>query len=197
MSKKSEVTKDRILTTTLALLESGRVTDVRMADIARAAGITRQALYLYFPTRADLLVATTLYVDEINNIESRLLASRTANSGIERLELFIEAWGNYIPMIHGISRALIAVYDSDQGAAEAWDGRMAAVKDGCAAAVKMLKADGMLTTEFTRIEAAEILLGLLSVENWERWTVTCGWSQSRYLKLTTRVARKVLVEEPD
>ncbi len=195
MSKKSEQTRRRILDSALSLLEGGRLADVRMSDIAKDAGITRQALYLYFPTRAELLIATTLYVDELNDIDSRLLPSRTATTGVERLSRYIEAWGNYIPLIYGISRALMAVYDSDEGASKAWDGRMAAVKDGCQAAVKALKADGTLSADFTQKEAVDILMGLLSVENWARLTIQSAMSQKHYIKLMTRIALKLLVEK--
>ena len=79
-----------------------------MADIAKRAGISRQALYLHFRTRADLLIATTLHLDEVNRTEERLVASRTAATGLQRLEAFIEAWGSYLPEIHGVARALLA-----------------------------------------------------------------------------------------
>jgi len=44
---------------------------VTMADIAKAAGISRQALYLHFPTRVDLLVAMTRHLDAQNDIDDR------------------------------------------------------------------------------------------------------------------------------
>ena len=103
MSRKNPQTRTRILDAAWQLLEAGD--NVRMSDIAKRAGISRQALYLHFPTRADLLIATTRHLDEVKNIDDRLVASRAATSGRERLALFIEAWGNYIPEIHGVARA--------------------------------------------------------------------------------------------
>ena len=113
-----------------------------MADIAKSAGISRQALYLHFPARAELLIATTRHIDEKKNIEARLASSRNAETGIDRLNAYIEAWGNYIPEIHGVARALMALQDSDAAAKLAWEDRMHAVREGCEAAIKALRNDG-------------------------------------------------------
>ena len=56
MSSEKNSTKFRILEATRKLLESGDK-NVRMSDIAKAVGISRQALYLHYPNRADLLIA--------------------------------------------------------------------------------------------------------------------------------------------
>jgi AcrR family transcriptional regulator len=75
MSSEKISTKTRILDTTWKLLEA-RDKNTRMSDIAKAVGISRQALYLHFPTRAALLIATTRHVDYVKNVDSRLEASR-------------------------------------------------------------------------------------------------------------------------
>lgn len=193
MSRKLQETRDRILTATVELLLTGKPADVRMADIARRAGITRQALYLHFANRTSLLIAATQYVDRDKDIDTRLAPSRNASSGIERLELYIEAWGNYIPEIFGIAKGLINVYDSDSAAAAAWDDRLAAIRHGCEGAVKALRRDGQLQSGPK--EATDILCGLLSVELWEYWVQRCGWSQAKYIRQLQQLARQALVSE--
>ena len=69
MSSEGPDTRTRILNAAWSLLESGRGAGVRMSDIAKEAGISRQALYLHFPNRADLLVATTQHVDAVKDID--------------------------------------------------------------------------------------------------------------------------------
>jgi len=169
----------------------------RMSDVASAAGISRQALYLHFPNRADLLIATARYLDEYYLIDQRLAASRSASTGLERLDAFIEAWGNYIPKIYGMAKAFFAMKDSDEAAATAWDDRMQAVRHGCKAAIDALKADGALSSEYTPKQATDILWTLLSVRNWEHLTLDCEWSQKRYIETTKQIARAVLVAVPD
>lgn len=195
MSRDSQKTRDRILKASLALLEASQGQGVRMTDIAKRAGITRQALYLHFRTRAELLIATTHYLDEINGTEERLVPSRTAQSGTERLDEFVEVWGNYIPEIYGIAKALLAMRDTDEAAAEAWDERMQAMRHGCAAAIKALKGDGMLSPDYSVDQATDILWTMLSVRNWEQLTVDCGWSQKKYIRTVKSLARRNFVAE--
>jgi AcrR family transcriptional regulator len=83
MSSENPDTRTRILESAWKLLEAGGGSEVRMSDIAKDAGISRQAVYLHFPKRADLLIATTRYIDEVNDIDARLAASRGAATGVE------------------------------------------------------------------------------------------------------------------
>jgi len=177
------------------LLEAEPGKSVRMSDIAKEAGISRQAVYLHFPTRAELLVATARYLDEVNNIDEGLAASRTASTGVERLNAFIEAWGNYIPKIYGIAKAFLAMQDTDDAAATAWNDRMQAVREGCEAAIKALKKDGALSSDYSTNQATDILWTMLSVRNWEQLTGNCGWPQKRYIDTMKRLARRMLVVE--
>jgi len=195
MSSENPETRIRILDAALALLEGGQGSGVRMADIAKQTGISRQAVYLHFSTRAELLIATTLYVDEIKGVEDRLTPSRTALSGPARLDAYIEAWGNYIPEIYGIAKALLAMKDTDEAAAAAWDSRMQAVREGCAAAITALKDDSRLSAGLPVDQATDLLWTMLSVRNWEQLTVDCGWSQKKYIAATKRLARRAFVME--
>ena len=166
---------------------------VRMTDIAAHAGISRQALYLHFSTRAELLIATTRYIDDVKGVDARLAPSRTASNGIERLDAFIDAWGHYIPEIYGVARALLAVYDTDADAAEAWDQRMRAVREGCQAAIAALKQDNALSPEWSVDTATDLLWTMLSVRNWEQLTRECGWTTEEFVDRMQRQAMRSFV----
>lgn len=193
MSSEQNSTKHRILDTTWKLLESGE-SGVRMSDIAKAVGISRQALYLHFPNRTELLVATTRHVDAVKDVDGRLARSRSASSGIERLHAFIEAWVGYIPEIHGLSVALRAMRATDKAAEDAWDDRMQAVRHGCAAAVRAIAEDGDLNPKLTERTATDLLWTLLSVENWERLVRECEWSQTAYEEAVKHLAEVSLLK---
>ncbi|MDA0231372.1 MAG: TetR/AcrR family transcriptional regulator [Proteobacteria bacterium] len=195
MSSSNVETRGKILKAAWKLLEAEPGKSVRMSDIAKEAGISRQAVYLHFATRAELLVATARYLDEVNNVDEGLAASRTASTGVERLNAFIEAWGNYIPKIHGIAKAFLAMQDTDNAAAIAWNDRMQAVREGCEAAIKALKKDGTLTSDYSTNQATDILWTMLSVRNWEQLTGGCGWPQKRYVDTMKLLARRTLVAE--
>ncbi|PJE29668.1 transcriptional regulator, TetR family [Pseudooceanicola antarcticus] len=185
-------TRRKILDTAWKLLEAGG-SPTRMSDFARAAGISRQALYLHFPSRAELLVAVTRHVDAVKDVDARLAESRAAEDGETRLAAFVSAWGNYIPEIRGVSRALMAMQESDAEARAAWQGRMEAVRQGCAAAVAALARDGQLAGGLSEERATDLLWALLSVESWVRLCETCGWSQQEYITEMQRAARRILL----
>lgn len=168
-----------------------------MGDIAKAAGITRQAVYLHFASRADLLVAATKYLDEVLDVDRRLAPSRAATSGVERLALYIDCWGNYIPEIYGVAKALLLAQDTDEAAAAAWKDRMLAMRDGCRAAIDALHADGKLASEWTPQRATDALWTMLLVPNWENLTIECGWSTEQYVRWMKTLARRTFVEESD
>ena len=74
-------------------MEQRRGQGVRLSDIAQAAGISRQAVYLHFSSRAELLVATVRYVDQVHDLDERLSGLRQASGGLETLQAFVDFWG--------------------------------------------------------------------------------------------------------
>lgn len=186
-----KTTRDRILSATLSLLEAGGKT--RMSDIARAAGISRQALYLHFETRADLLIAATRHLDDLNDSDAILAKSRTAETGVARLDAYIEAWGGYIPVIHRVARPIMMLAETDAAASAAWDERMEAMRHGCAAAIEALARDGRLRSEFDVETATDILWAQLSVPTWEALIRRRGWSQQDYIARQKLIARRLFV----
>jgi len=194
MSRENLETRIRILNSAWKLLVGSHASAVRMSDIAKQTGISRQAVYLHFPTRAELLIATTRHIDEVKEIDERLAKSRSASMGLERLEAFVEAWGNYIPEIYGVASALIAMQATDEEAGAAWSDRMGAVRHGCEAAVAALERDGRLTRSLSTSEATDLLWGQLSVENWEHLRHRCGWTQARYIIVLQQTLSAALVD---
>ena len=193
--EKSQDTRTRILDAAWRRLESDDPRKSRMGDIAKEAGISRQALYLHFPSRTELLVATARHLDEVHKVDLRLEASRAASNGTERLDAFVAAWGNYVPKVFGVARAFIAMMPTDDAAAAAWKDRQRAVRQGCKAAVLALSRDGRLDPEWDTKCATDWLWAHLSVENWERLVRECDWDQEHYIETIQRIARQVLVAE--
>lgn len=195
MSSKNNETRIRILKAAWHLLEASQGKGVRLSDIAKQAGISRQAIYLHFSKRSEVLIATTRYIDEVKDVDSRLLASRTAENGMARMNAFIKAWGDYIPEIYGVAKALLAMKDTDEAAEMAWNDRMQALREGCEAIILSLKSDDLLAADYTLQEATDILWTLLSVRNWEQLTIECGWTVERYIEKTQQLARGVFIKQ--
>ncbi len=195
MSSENSETRVRILEATIRMLEEHGGRGVRMGDIAKASGISRQAVYLHFASRTALLIAATRYLDELLDVESRLAPSRAAESGAERLELYIEFWGSYIPEIYGVAKALLLAQDTDEAAAAAWKNRMVAMRDGCRAAIDLLHSDRNLAPEWTREQATDVLWTMLCVQNWEVLTGDCGWSNQQFVERMKILVKRTLMKD--
>lgn len=178
-------------------MEERRGRGVRMRDVAQAAGVSRQAVYDHFGSRAKLLVATTHYVDEVHRLAERRRRFQEATGGVERLEAYVEFWGNYIPDVYGMARALLADRETDEAAAAAWDDRMGAVRESCRLTIEALHRDGMLAPEWSREEAVDLMWTLLSIRNWEQLTIECGWSTSRYVERMQQLAKRIFVRSDE
>ncbi len=194
MSSENIETRTRILQATIRLLEQYGGKGVRMGDIAKETGISRQAVYLHFASRTELLIAAIRYTGDMLDVDGRLAPSRAATSGVERLRLYIEFWGNYIPEIYGMAKALMMAQDTDKAAAAAWQDRMLAMRDGCRAAIDALHSDGMLAKGWTRPRATDALWTMLLVPNWENLTSECGWSTKEYIRRMTDMAERMFVD---
>ena len=180
MSTKEIDTRTKILKACLILLEEGAGTGIRMSDIAKRAGVSRQALYLHFQNRADLVIAATKLQDDETGTQERLQPSRTARNGRERMAAFIHAWCSYIPLIYPVARTILHLMEKDQEVAKAWRLRMDDMREGCEAAIGALERDGDLSDAFDAETATDLLWSLISIRNWELLILERGWTQERF-----------------
>ena len=193
MSSENIETRIKILKATVRMLEDRGGRGVRMGAIAKAAGVSRQAIYLHFNSRLDLFVATLQYLSEVLDVDSRLAPSRAADTGVERLALYIESWGYFLPEIYGVAKAMLLAQDGDDAAAEAWKDRMLAMREGCHAAIAALDADGTLAKEWQIEPATDVLWTMLCVQNWEHLVNECGWSTQEYVEGIQTMAKRTFV----
>jgi AcrR family transcriptional regulator len=194
MSSSESQTRARILTETWRLMEKSRGQGVRISDIARAAGVSRQAVYLHFGSRADLLVATVRYVDEAEGLNERLSGLREAKGGLQTLQAYVDFWGTYIPEIYGLAKALLLARETDEAAAAAWQDRMDVMREGCRLVIACIERDRALSPEWSTKEAAEILYSLLSIAVWESFTLESGWSNEQYIQHMQKILAQILLK---
>jgi AcrR family transcriptional regulator len=193
MSSETADTRTKVLQATLHVLESAPEKMPRMSDIAKAAGISRQALYLHFESRTDLLIEATRYQDRLLDVDTHLAPSRKASSGAERLDAFVMAWCTYIPKIWSVGRALLTLGATEPEAQAAIDQRMADVREGFEAAVRALEAEGALPPGLDTRRATDLLSMLMSFRNWEMLTQDCGWSQAQFGLAMQALAKAALL----
>lgn len=197
MSSAELGTRSRILEATWRLMEDRHSQGVRMSDVAKAARVSRQAVYLHFESRAELLVATARYVDEVRGLGERLRNYRAATSGVDKLETYVEFWGNYIPEVYGVAKELLAARETDKAAAAAWEDRMRAVHTSCRNIIEALDRDGMLAPDWSLEEATDLLWTVLSIRNWEHLTIERGWATDQYISRTQELLERTFVEKSE
>src|SRR6516162_5528367 len=75
-------TRRRILDAALTLIGRRGGADVKMADVARAARVSRQALYLHFADRAALFMAIVRHADEQRGLPDAIQRMVDAPNGV-------------------------------------------------------------------------------------------------------------------
>lgn len=193
MTTGSEHTRHEILEASWRLLSAEDGHRTRLSDIAKEAQVSRQAIYLHFANRAELLIATTRHIDEVHDVDGMFFKINQKN-GADRLTAFIEAWCGYIPIIFGGARTMLAGKDSDPDLSEAWQDRMDALWSACHSIVEELSRDAALRKDLTKKTAADILWSTISVEQWAMLTKERGWSQQRYVKTMKINLSRLLVQ---
>lgn len=193
MSSTKTETRARILAATHLLLEESSGKGVRMSDIANAARVSRQAVYLHFESRTDLMIATRKYVDDIKGLDQRLMVLQSATTGTGLLEAIVDVWGNYIPEIYGIDKAMMNSLDTDEAKAAIWDDCMNGLKKTCRKSIDILGHEKRLAPGWSRNEAVDMFVTTLSIHNWEQLTLECGWTTARYVAKTKILLKRAFV----
>ncbi|GAA0956690.1 helix-turn-helix domain-containing protein [Actinocorallia libanotica] len=147
---------------------------ITMAEVARAAGVSRQAVYLHFSSRASLFMAVVRYMDEEDGIQARCQEALRAADPVEALRAFTLTWLRYAAGIRPVAMALSSSRHEDPDASAAWNDRMADLRAGFLAAVSAVASAGRLRPGLDVSAASEIAWAMTSVPVWEQLTVDCG-----------------------
>jgi AcrR family transcriptional regulator len=151
-----------------------------MGAIAREAGVSRQAAYLHFGSKADLLLALVSYVDEVEGLPHLLTRVRDARSGVEALKRFVDLVAELTPRVYRVGIALAAAGENDSAARTAWMDRMEARRATCRSIAARLEREGSLADAITAVDAADLLWTLSSMRVFEDLVEVRGYSVRRY-----------------
>lgn len=168
-----------------------------MAEIARAAGVTRQLLYVHFDGRADLLLEVSRRVDlQVRTPERQARVDR-APDGLTALREAVALQGYLKPRIHAVVSAIDRLRADDPDAERAWREREAARQARCADVVARLQRDGRLYRERDVPTAAALMAMTTSQRAWQELVVDGGWTTARWVRETTRFLTSGLVQPLD
>jgi AcrR family transcriptional regulator len=182
----------RILDAALALLRRRGDAQVTMAQIARAARVSRQAVYLHFADRADLMVALARRLDESLGVPAEVQRIAEAPGGAAMMVAQVSLQARLNPDIWAVARAVDAVRRTDAAAERAWQDRLDHRLAGCRAIVARLEADGDLRAGLDPSAAADLLWTLTSLRTWEDLVLQRGWSAEQYRQHVSTVLLEAL-----
>lgn len=183
----SSDSRGRVLNAALRLIRKRGDAKVTMAQIAKAARLSRQAVYLHFADRAALMVALARHLDESLGLPADIQRMMNTPTGIEMIKAAVAMQTRRNPALWAVARAVDAVRRTDAAAARAWQDRLQYRLEGCRAIVSRLKAEGSLRPGLDPSIAADLLWTMTSLRMWEDLVLEREWSPEQYQGYVTNV----------
>jgi AcrR family transcriptional regulator len=185
-------TRERLLDAAWELVQGDGAVTVALGDVARRAGVSRQALYLHFPNRATLLAEMARRFDRTSGFRRRLLATRRLPAR-EAFRAMLAEWFAYVPQILRTARALEAATVSGSDGAEAYHDRMAEWRAAIRQAVERLAGEGSLASDWDVDSAADWIWAQVHPSVYQHLVHERGWSADRATeRIVTTLERELL-----
>jgi AcrR family transcriptional regulator len=179
---RSRRTRAALLASARELAEREGLPALTMATVAERAGVTRRAVYLHFPSRADLVAALYEYVVETEELDASLKQVWQAPDAVTALD----EWAGHLSRCHvaliPFGRAFQRVHGADPDATHSWDLVLRDWQRSCRRLVRWLAKEEQLAPQWTVESAADMLWALMSLDLLERLAVERGWSRKRLAK---------------
>lgn len=188
-------TRGRLVRAGLAVLERGE--PFSLGEIAREAGVSRQALYLHFDNRVAFAVAVAQFVDETFGLDEALGPTRAATTGPALLRAHARFVAKYNERIQKVVRMADALRQTDGEMAVPWNDRLAQRRAGGRTLAQKLAEWGVLSDAWTVETAGDWVCALSSVKLWEELVLDLGWSRERFARsLERQLTAALLRSEP-
>lgn len=193
---RSRRTRAALLDAVRTLLEEGGPEVLTMTAIAERAGVTRRAVYLHFPSRADLLIGLFHHVNETEDLASSLRPVWAAPDSAAALEEWAGHIARYHPRILTVASAINRARRLDPDAEAHWQIVMRDQRSACRRLARWLHDEGRLAAPWTPRSAADMLWALMSFEVLEELTIDRRWSTQRYGEHLGALLRATFVRLP-
>jgi AcrR family transcriptional regulator len=185
-------TRQRICEAALRLIVKRGGVDVPLADVAKAARVSRQALYLHFKDRAALFLAVAQHADDKRGLPAAIRRLQQATTGVEALRSMAATRAALNPEIWPLARILDGVRREDPAAEVILQQRRVGRLRACRLIVEQLARDGSLRADLEPAIAADLLWALTSLRTWEDLVLVRGWTAAQYEERLGAVLLRVL-----
>lgn len=191
-SAKSDATRAAIIEAARLLLERDGFHAVGLGDVAKEAGVSRQAIYLHFESKVKLLEALIATLNS-QYVFPAFARSRIweAASGMDALDAWVDIVALTTPPILAVVNALDAARRSDPEAEAIWQGPAEGRYQDCLRITRWLEKDGTLAPGWRPAEAARFLWAMTSMRVFEDLT-SRGWTRTRFVSHLRRSLRTAL-----
>lgn len=186
-------TRRRILDAAVGLAAQFGPT-MRLADVARAAGVSHQGLYLHFRGRSALLLAMLPHMVEtydVHRLHQRVLDARNGPTAIDRM---VEFLGQLNEKLDTIGWVLEEAQHLDEAFGRDWRRRVAGLRESIESdVIARLSEEGTLRPEWSVSDATDLFLAITTLGTWRELTGELGWSRGQYTKNAIRIIRTALL----
>jgi AcrR family transcriptional regulator len=180
-----EPTRERILTAAWQVARERGSVQFTLAEIASLAGVSRQALYLHFDNRANLLVEMARRVDHSSGFVSGIAATRK-RAALPGFRQVLRLWYEHLTEILPVARALEAAAIAADEGAKAYHDRMQAWHDTLRIAITALADAGRLRREWTVDQAADWVWARTQPANYDYLVRQRLWPADAVIERTIR-----------
>lgn len=189
-------TRQRICEAALRLVVQRGGVDVPLGDVAKAARVSRQALYLHFKDRAALFLAVAQHADDKRGLPEAIRRVQQAPTGLDALRSMAAARATLNPEIWPLARILDSVRGDDPAAENILQNRRVSRLGACRTIVEQLARDGSLRAELEPAIAADLLWVFTSLRTWEDLVLVRGWTAAQYEERLVATLLRVLTNTP-
>lgn len=191
MANISEETRTHILEAAWRLMAEERRLDAGMADIAAAAGVSRQTLFYAFGNRAGVMVAMARHQDACSAQVPLMRQIAATGRDATALHAFVDAWLDYLAAVYPVAIQLETGSLADPDANAAWQDRIFSqgVRLGLDRILGQMAVGGELRADQDASRLADLCLTLLVPSAWRYLVVERGWTVEAFVQ-----SRHVLID---
>jgi AcrR family transcriptional regulator len=174
-------TRTQILEAARSIFEEHGYYDAGLGAVAKKAGVSRQAIYLHFPSKAELLTALHLHIfatDVAPAIEQHAL--KEAVSALDALDAMIAVDVDVVAKVWRIHEALQTARRQHPEVEETLRPREEARYRELLTLGRRLKREGALPPKLGVGRFADMLWGLVNVGTYRGLVIERGWSLDHY-----------------